>query len=76
MWSGHHLCGYYCEVLKKEVLQREEKRKAGMGHPDKGIPGATVGHSLGKLSLALRNVSQENVPGFAANSYTSPSSNG
>lgn len=76
MCSGHHRCGHYCEVLKKEVLQREQKRKAVTGHPDKGIAGATMGHSLGKFSLAVRNVSQENGPGFAANSYTSPSSNG
>lgn len=37
-----------CEVLKKEVLQREQKRKASKGHPDKGIAGGAMGHSLGE----------------------------
>lgn len=69
--SGHHYCDHYCEMLEKEVLQKEKRKAPLQRHCRR-----PTGHSPGKWSLAGGNVSQEIVHGFAANSHSCLSSNG
>lgn len=61
----------HCQAIITLIMRVKCWRKAGKISPSQRLPrGGALGHSLGKLSLAVGNVSQENVHHFTANSHS------